>query len=60
MARQPATAAVAWGRPLVAAELTAAGVTARPVVVQGGASGIVVRHSAHKGLLVLGPRGAIG
>ena len=48
---------VGWGRDLVAAELAATGVQARPVVVYGHATDVLVRHSAHADLLVLGARG---
>ena len=48
---------VQWGRRLVAAELGATGVTGRPVIVPGLASEVLVRHSAHADLLVVGSRG---
>lgn len=48
---------VEWGRKLVLAELAATGVTGRPVVVPGHASEVLVRHSTHADLLVVGSRG---
>jgi nucleotide-binding universal stress UspA family protein len=48
---------VEWGRKLVAAELAATGVKGRPVVVHGDASEVLVRHSTHADLLVVGSRG---
>jgi nucleotide-binding universal stress UspA family protein len=48
---------IEWGRRLVAAELAATGVTGRPVVVDGHASEVLVRRSAHADLLVVGARG---
>jgi nucleotide-binding universal stress UspA family protein len=48
---------VEWGRGLVAAELAATGVAGRPVVVHGHASEVLVRHSGHADLLVVGSRG---
>jgi nucleotide-binding universal stress UspA family protein len=48
---------VEWGRKLVLAELAATGVTGRPVVVDGHASEVLVRRSAHADLLVVGSRG---
>jgi nucleotide-binding universal stress UspA family protein len=48
---------IEWGRKLVAAELAATGVTGRRVVVPGDASEVLVRHSAHADLLVVGSRG---
>lgn len=48
---------VAWGKQLVADELERAGVDARPVVVAGHAADVLVRHSTHADLLVLGSRG---
>jgi nucleotide-binding universal stress UspA family protein len=48
---------VAWGRQLVADELAHSGVAARPVVIHGHAADVLVRHSRHAELLVLGSRG---
>jgi nucleotide-binding universal stress UspA family protein len=48
---------VEWGRKLVLAELAATGVTGRPVIVHGQASEVLVRHSTHADLLVVGSRG---
>jgi nucleotide-binding universal stress UspA family protein len=48
---------VEWGRRLVAAELAATGVKGRPVVVHGDAAEVLVRHSTHADLLVVGSRG---
>jgi nucleotide-binding universal stress UspA family protein len=48
---------VEWGRKLVLTELAATGVTGRPVVVHGHASEVLVRHSTHADLLVVGARG---
>jgi nucleotide-binding universal stress UspA family protein len=48
---------VEWGRKLVAAELAATGVTGRPVAAHGHASEVLVRHSTHADLLVVGSRG---
>jgi nucleotide-binding universal stress UspA family protein len=48
---------VQWGQKLVAVELGATGVTGRPVIVPGLASEVLVRHSAHADLLVVGSRG---
>lgn len=47
---------VDWGRHLVRAELERAKVEARPVVVAGHAGDVLVHHSAHADLLVLGSR----
>lgn len=48
---------IAWGKHLVDTELAHTNVTARPVVIHGHASDVLVRHSAHADLLVLGSRG---
>jgi nucleotide-binding universal stress UspA family protein len=48
---------VGWGRDLVAKELAQAEVTARPVILNGHAPDVLVRHSSHADLLVLGSRG---
>lgn len=48
---------VGWGRDLVAVELAATGVTARPVVIHGHATDVLVRHSTYADLLVVGARG---
>jgi len=48
---------VGWGKDLVAAELASSGVAARPVVLTGHPSDVLVRHSRHADLLVLGSRG---
>jgi nucleotide-binding universal stress UspA family protein len=48
---------VKWGRKLVATELAATGVAGRTVVVHGRAPEVLVRHSTHADLLVLGSRG---
>ncbi len=48
---------VEWGHRLVAAELTATGVTGNPVVLPGHAPDVLVQHSADADLLVLGPSG---
>jgi nucleotide-binding universal stress UspA family protein len=48
---------VAWGKRLVVGELTEMGVHARPVVIPGHASDVLVRHSANAELLVVGSRG---
>lgn len=47
----------AWGNDLVRTELADSGVDARPVVVNGHPSDVLVRHSAEADLLVLGSRG---
>lgn len=47
----------AWGKDLVAAELAGSGVAARPVILNGHPSDVLVRHSKHADLLVLGSRG---
>jgi nucleotide-binding universal stress UspA family protein len=48
---------VAWGKDLVAAELAGSRVAARPVILNGHPSDVLVRHSKHADLLVLGSRG---
>lgn len=48
---------VEWGKNLVDKELERAGVAARPVVIHGHAADVLVRHSGHADLLVLGSRG---
>lgn len=48
---------VAWGKELVAAELADSGVAARPVILNGHPSDVLVRHSNHADLLALGSRG---
>lgn len=48
---------VEWGTRLVKHELAQAGVAARPLVVAGTAGEVLVGHSAHADLLVLGARG---
>jgi nucleotide-binding universal stress UspA family protein len=47
---------IEWGRRLVLAELAVTGVTGRPVVVHGQASEVLVRHSTHADLLLVGSR----
>lgn len=47
----------AWGEKLVAGELDATGVKARPVVVDGHPAEVLTRFSADADLLVLGARG---
>jgi nucleotide-binding universal stress UspA family protein len=46
-----------WGKRLLEAELHDLGVTARALVIHGHASDVLVRHSRHASLLVLGYRG---
>lgn len=46
-----------WGRHLLAKELAEAGVDAHALVIHGYADDLLVRHSAHAALLVLGARG---
>lgn len=46
-----------WGRDLVRDELAGSGIAARPVVVNGNPSDVLVRHSRNADLLVLGSRG---
>jgi nucleotide-binding universal stress UspA family protein len=48
---------VCWGRHLVKGELSGAGVKAHPVVVPGHVADVLVHHSEHADLLVLGSRG---
>lgn len=48
---------VALGKHLVEAELAHTGVTARPVIIPGHVADVLVRHSAHADLLVVGARG---
>jgi nucleotide-binding universal stress UspA family protein len=48
---------IALGKHLVDAELAGSGVSARPVVIPGHAGDVLVRHSAHADLLVVGSRG---
>jgi nucleotide-binding universal stress UspA family protein len=48
---------VIWGKDLVESELEGIGVQARPVVVPGHAGDVLVRHSTHADLLVVGSRG---
>jgi nucleotide-binding universal stress UspA family protein len=48
---------VGWGKDLLKRELDGTGVTARPVVLTGHPSDVLVRHSKHADLLVLGSRG---
>jgi nucleotide-binding universal stress UspA family protein len=48
---------LAWGKDLVDAELAHTDVAARPVVIPGHPSDVLVRHSARADLLVLGSRG---
>jgi nucleotide-binding universal stress UspA family protein len=48
---------VIWGKELVESELERVGVEARPVVVPGPAGDVLVRHSTHADLLVIGSRG---
>lgn len=48
---------VGWGRHLVEAELCRAGISAHSVVVAGHAADVLVRHSSHADLLVVGSRG---
>jgi nucleotide-binding universal stress UspA family protein len=46
-----------WGKDLVTGELSDSGLAARPVIVNGHPSDVLVRHSKHADLLVLGSRG---
>jgi nucleotide-binding universal stress UspA family protein len=48
---------VALGKQLVDTELGHANVAARPVIIPGHAPDVLVRHSTHADLLVLGSRG---
>jgi nucleotide-binding universal stress UspA family protein len=48
---------VTWGAQLVTTELAEAKVAARPIIVPGHAADVLVRHSDHADLLVLGSRG---
>ncbi len=48
---------VSWGTDLVASELDHSAVAARPVVLNGHPSDVLVRHSEYAELLVLGSRG---
>jgi nucleotide-binding universal stress UspA family protein len=48
---------VSWGKGLLDRELARAGVSARPVVIAGHAGDVLVRHSRHADLLVVGATG---
>lgn len=48
---------VSWGKTLLGAELAESHVSARSVVVNGNPTDVLVRHSTHADLLVLGSRG---
>lgn len=48
---------VAWGRRLVASEISATGAAAHPVIVPGRAADVLVEHSRRGDLLVIGSRG---
>jgi nucleotide-binding universal stress UspA family protein len=48
---------VEWGQKLVEAELVRTDVAARTVIIHGKPRDVLVRHSAHADLLVLGARG---
>jgi nucleotide-binding universal stress UspA family protein len=48
---------VSWGKRLLERELACAGVSARPVVIPGHPGDVLVRHSWHADLLVVGATG---